>query len=371
MKNKLILALILGLVTLYLPAQLTLYPGIDYLHETNDFSLGNEWVYFFDTGNQCLEYQTHIFDFNTINVPDRMTIYDENGDTLIANYWSGADCFYMPSSADCVSGYYEMSETGEIEYIEDVPPDFHHSFPNWSPPQVFRLKVTTQNQHIKLVCESHNIYPSIFSVYLHPTQYHNSEEPEFIYKTIYTCDSLLVGTEINSWGGYPCDTVEIISTLYDDNANGFYMPDTSVHVGEYVSMCPPYWANNVTINGESTYCVDGIQNQDECYIMCATTPNGCEVVDTFCITVYENNIYVPNAFSPNGDGVNDLFLPYSNQSMMNWEMRIYDRWGGLAYEGNVPWDGGEYGPGVYAYVISITFWDRRTDMVRGDITLFR
>jgi gliding motility-associated-like protein len=43
-------------------------------------------------------------------------------------------------------------------------------------------------------------------------------------------------------------------------------------------------------------------------------------------------MYVPNAFSPNGDGVNDLFQPYSNCTLENFEMKIFDRWGTLLFQ---------------------------------------
>ncbi len=43
-------------------------------------------------------------------------------------------------------------------------------------------------------------------------------------------------------------------------------------------------------------------------------------------------LYVPNAFSPNGDGVNDLFAPSSNCGFQEFEMRIFDRWGTLLFQ---------------------------------------
>jgi gliding motility-associated-like protein len=72
--------------------------------------------------------------------------------------------------------------------------------------------------------------------------------------------------------------------------------------------------------------------------------------------------YVPNAFSPNGDGVNDYFMPFGlNMQPDNYEMLIYDRWGQLVFRTesiNVPWDGRTSGTenfiektDVYSYVI--------------------
>ena len=54
-------------------------------------------------------------------------------------------------------------------------------------------------------------------------------------------------------------------------------------------------------------------------------------------------LYIPNAFSPNGDGVNDYFQPYGqNLDPNNYELSIYDRWGQLVFytkDMNSRWDG--------------------------------
>ena len=57
---------------------------------------------------------------------------------------------------------------------------------------------------------------------------------------------------------------------------------------------------------------------------------------------------MPNTFSPNGDGINDLF-------MKGWQIKLYNRNGILLFEGNEGWDGiykGEtVSPGVYYFVV--------------------
>ena len=82
------------------------------------------------------------------------------------------------------------------------------------------------------------------------------------------------------------------------------------------------------------------------YIVCLTTtsPEGC--VDDTCkiITVYDELlIYVPNAFTPNGDGFNDVFLPIVNGADPDfYELLIFNRWGELVYSTEIltkGWDG--------------------------------
>jgi gliding motility-associated-like protein len=98
------------------------------------------------------------------------------------------------------------------------------------------------------------------------------------------------------------------------------------------------------------------------------------------------NVYVPNIFSPNDDGVNDDFRVFTCRGVKSVNYaRLYDRWGGLVYEADslLPscldgvklWDGDKRGrpmpTGVYVYMIEITFLDDVTLLYRGDVTVVR
>lgn len=68
------------------------------------------------------------------------------------------------------------------------------------------------------------------------------------------------------------------------------------------------------------------------------------------------DIYIPNVFSPNGDGVNDKFHPYSSCPLENYSLRVFNRWGNLIYESKNAedaWEGDINGKpvdiGVYIY----------------------
>jgi gliding motility-associated-like protein len=82
------------------------------------------------------------------------------------------------------------------------------------------------------------------------------------------------------------------------------------------------------------------------YEVCLTAQvsPGCQ--NTTCKTIVINDefrIYVPNAFSPNGDGMNDIFLPVvSGYEMESFRMYVYNRWGEVVFEtslSDVGWDG--------------------------------
>lgn len=75
-----------------------------------------------------------------------------------------------------------------------------------------------------------------------------------------------------------------------------------------------------------------------------TVTNECGQDEDRTTISYYNcfTIYVPTAFSPNGDGKNDLFLPKSAQEFRDYNLTIFDRWGSLVFETNdinQGWDG--------------------------------
>jgi gliding motility-associated-like protein len=86
---------------------------------------------------------------------------------------------------------------------------------------------------------------------------------------------------------------------------------------------------------------------------------------------------VPNAFTPNNDGVNDkLFVRGYGISKMRW--RIYNRWGVMVFESidrQQGWDGmykGSMQPNeVYHYVLDVEYFDNSKSQKKGDITLLR
>jgi gliding motility-associated-like protein len=90
-----------------------------------------------------------------------------------------------------------------------------------------------------------------------------------------------------------------------------------------------------------------------------------------------NSIFIPNAFSPNGDGHNDVFLVYGT-NIASVEMRIYTQWGHLLFESkdrSRGWDGTYSGViqpiGVYVYVIKATLQDGTVIDRKGSVNLIR
>lgn len=92
----------------------------------------------------------------------------------------------------------------------------------------------------------------------------------------------------------------------------------------------------------------------------------------------DKSVFIPNAFSPNNDGKNDVFHIKIGADVVGLDMKIYDRWGQMIFQTNemrTGWDGSYTGTnadiGTYHYMIKLKYRDKSTDVHRGDITLIR
>jgi gliding motility-associated-like protein len=130
------------------------------------------------------------------------------------------------------------------------------------------------------------------------------------------------------------------------------------------STCPDPYAYPYQ---STVYCVEGYDD------------HGCK--DTACVTIDVeptcNDYFIPNAFSPNGDGVNDRFLVKGRCVTHAW-IKVMNRWGEMVFNSNEAgdtWDGTYKGakqnPGVFFYIVELQLLDGRRLTLSGDVTLLR
>lgn len=112
---------------------------------------------------------------------------------------------------------------------------------------------------------------------------------------------------------------------------------------------------------------------------------GCKATDEVILTTDDYRpIYVPTAFSPNNDGINDYFTVYGNRATRNIELlEIYDRWGSKIFERKnimineplIGWDGTKQGevldPGTFVYLAKVRFVDDVVRIYSGEIHLIK
>ena len=104
-----------------------------------------------------------------------------------------------------------------------------------------------------------------------------------------------------------------------------------------------------------------------------------DVSDAFVIQIAESELKIPNAFSPNGDGINDVFN-VTHKSLVKFEAHVFNRWGQNLYNWNLAnidegWDGTAHGKqvpdGVYFIVVKAVGADGVVYNHKGDINILR
>jgi len=124
--------------------------------------------------------------------------------------------------------------------------------------------------------------------------------------------------------------------------------------------------------------------QDTIIFATVSDPNGCgEGTIEIRFIVASEEVKIPNVFTPNGDGKNDVFEVWTGivgtKGIGQLRMKIWDRWGNLIYENldssKRNWDGTYKDKpcpsDVYVYGIDVVFFDGKIKNYRGDITLIR
>lgn len=180
------------------------------------------------------------------------------------------------------------------------------------------------------------------------------------------------------------DTLDVMVENHPPFNLQLYNNDTTIYMGESVQLYADgapyyYWSptdylgysqsNNpvATPLATTTYTVTGV-----------SALQGCPQQDSVKITVIMQDVFVPNAFSPNGDGINDVFRVTARKLINLQEFRIFNRWGQeVFYTSDIRqgWDGRFKGkpqdPGTYKYMMRVAYPNGRTDFIKGDITLVR
>ena len=103
------------------------------------------------------------------------------------------------------------------------------------------------------------------------------------------------------------------------------------------------------------------------------------ISDVFIIQVPESELKIPNAFSPNGDGINDIFK-VKYKSLVSFDAVVFNRWGQKLYQWGLSnidkgWDGTSHGHqvpvGVYFIVVEARGADGVVYKHKGDINILR
>ncbi|MFT4522605.1 MAG: gliding motility-associated-like protein [Bacteroidia bacterium] len=116
------------------------------------------------------------------------------------------------------------------------------------------------------------------------------------------------------------------------------------------------------------------------FILTVTDSNGCKAVDTAIVSqdpdALPNDLFIPNAFSPNGDGLNEVFPFKDFVPQPEYRVRVFNRWGQKVFDSengsqqwNATFDGQRVALGAYIYLIEFRACNGENKRVSGTITI--
>lgn len=194
--------------------------------------------------------------------------------------------------------------------------------------------------------------------------------------TICLGDSVYVnGTYMSSPGSFTesfvssggCDSLHTVTIIVNDMPNVYFTSDTILCPINGVTITPIYsgpdlsvvWSPGTGLSCTTCYTPFAIPTESGWYAVTVTTTDGCVYTDSVYILLNISDWGIPNAFSPNGDGINDYFGPILTPDCQLEYFVIYNRWGAEIFHSKstgYTWDGNYNGIpqeiGAYVYIVS-------------------
>ena len=167
----------------------------------------------------------------------------------------------------------------------------------------------------------------------------------------------------------------------------------TINVGQTITLTPTIsadvtnvkWTPTSWLISSATPSITVKPNMETQYTVKVSNPGGCTASASVNIYVLCNgaNVFIPNTFSPNGDGVNDVFYPRGTGLFTIKQARIFNRWGEEVFarysfkanDESLGWDGTSKGQkmgiDVYVYMIEIQCDNNSTLIYKGNIALVK
>jgi gliding motility-associated-like protein len=169
-------------------------------------------------------------------------------------------------------------------------------------------------------------------------------------------------------------------------------PNKTIIVGTSVTITPTgdpvvdyLWTPPTGLSCTNCYSTVASPKNTSAYTIRVTDANGCVNSDIITVIVLcnEQNVFIPNTFSPNNDGVNDVFYPRGKGLFKIQGIRIFNRWGEMVFQKinllpndpasgwNGSYNGKLLGNDVYTYIIELICDNNEILTYKGNITLIQ
>jgi len=193
-------------------------------------------------------------------------------------------------------------------------------------------------------------------------------------------DRILFKVVVTNAGGSTDSATVQVNILPPFTANAG--ADRSMVQGDQLTLKPEYSGSDITWKWSPDYFINDVNalqptinpSFDTAYVFTVTSNYGCgQVSDTMHVKVYKR-IVIPNAFSPNSDGVNDAWLIPALEAYNNYRLTVFNRFGQPVFTTSrfVAWDGSYKGNklpvGNYYYLIEL---NTQQQSLSGSVTIIR
>ena len=149
--------------------------------------------------------------------------------------------------------------------------------------------------------------------------------------------------------------------------------DTIYYEQQTQLQATPGYASYQWNTGDTTYYINVTEEGD--YSVLMQTAEGCSKLEKVTLVDTWFPFNIPNAFTPNGDGLNDTFHPVTDYDRFSkFSMVIYNSWGQKQFETTNPaegWDGKDAAAGVYVWVITYADYLGKVSTLRGSVTMVK
>jgi gliding motility-associated-like protein len=181
-----------------------------------------------------------------------------------------------------------------------------------------------------------------------------------------------------------CSTQRSMTVTIFPGATANAGPDAIIIAGDVYTMQASgsagtyLWTPSTALNNAALLNPNANPTTTTTYSLRVTTPQGCVANDDMLLTVVPYCIKPMNAFTPNGDGINDRWLITNGNCLANAQVQIFNRYGAKVYEDKNyrnTWDGTYKGSplpdGTYYYVITFRLINNKVENRTGNVTILR
>ncbi len=189
--------------------------------------------------------------------------------------------------------------------------------------------------------------------------------------------------ELNDAGLYRVKVIDQMNCIVSDSVQVTVVPlphanlpsegDTLFYEPPFQLAATPGYYMYIWNNGTNTNYIDVIE--EGLYTVIIKTEEGCADTSSVMMVSTWFPVNIPNAFTPNGDALNDVFRPVvDTEQVRQFSMSIYNRWGQLFFETHDAakgWDGEKNPTGIYHWVITYTNVVGKVYQVMGSVALIR